>query len=204
MWPNLQSKKLSDYNPHLSRQELIRRSRILGIDEEKPKLIDDLRADGFSVDYDLTGDDTTKIEKSLYDLIILDFGKVGEKYGKDEGLSLLKHIKRENPAPFILAYTSRSLPPAQAEFYRLTNGTLIKDAGIQESFSKIEDSLRQALNIERVWAAVLQLAIKNPEDKKEIEDLLLKCLKRKKFDTLKDKLSSHVGESIKDGLVGVL
>jgi hypothetical protein len=50
----------------------------------------------------------------------------------------------------------------------------------------------------------MQLAIKDPEDKKEIEDLLLKCLKRKKFDTLKDKLASHVGQSIKDSLVGVL
>jgi len=197
-------KKLSDYNPNLSRQELIRQSRILMIDDEQPALIEDLRKDGFSVDYDPTGNDTTKIEKNLFDLIILDFGGVGKNFGKDQGLSLLKHIKRVNPAPFVLAYTSKSLPAEQSEFYRLTNGTLFKDAGIQESFSKIEDSLRQAHNVERIWAAVLQLTLKNPEDKKELEATLLKCLKKKKFDTLYELLTHHVGAAIKDSLVGIL
>jgi hypothetical protein len=74
-------KNLSDYNPNLSRPELIRRSRILMIDDDQPKLIEDLKADGFSVDYDPTGNDTAKIEKGLYDLIILDFGGVGAKFG---------------------------------------------------------------------------------------------------------------------------
>jgi len=204
MFKFLQQKPLSDYNPKLSRQELIRRSRILVIDDEKPKLINDLGADGFSVDYDSTGDDTSKIEKNLYDLIILDFGGVGKKFGQDQGLSLLKHIKRVNPAAIVLAYTSKSLPAEQSEFYRLTNGTLSKDAGIQESFSKIEDSLREALNVERIWAAVLQLVVKDPEDKKELQATLMKCLKKNKFDNLNEQLAHHVGAAIKDTLVGVL
>jgi DNA-binding response OmpR family regulator len=204
MWNPFKHKQLSDYNPNLSRQELIRRSRILVIDDEQPKLIEDLRKDGFSVDYDPTGNDTTNIEKNLYDLIILDFGGVGEKFGRDQGLSLLRHIKRVNPAPFILAYTSKSLPATQADFYRLTNGTLSKDAGIQESFLKIEDSLREALNVERLWTAVLQLALKNPEDRADLQETLLKCLKKKKFDSLYAKLAHHVGEAIKENLVGFL
>jgi DNA-binding NarL/FixJ family response regulator len=198
------TKSLSEYNPKLTRQELIRRTRILVIDDEKPKLIDDLMADGFSVEYDQSGDDTAKIEKNLFDLIILDFGGVGKKYGQDQGLSLLKHIKRVNPAVFVLAYTSKSLPAEQSEFYRLTNGTLSKDGGIQESFSKIEDSLRQALDVERIWDAVLQLAIANQDDKKDLHTTLLKCLKKKKFDSLNEKLGEYIGQSIKDTLVGVL
>jgi DNA-binding NarL/FixJ family response regulator len=137
-------------------------------------------------------------------LIILDFGGVGKKFGQDQGLSLLKHIKRVNPATIVLAYTSKSLPAEQSEFYRLTNGTLSKDAGIQESFSKIEDSLREALNIERIWAAVLQLVVKDPEDKKELQATLMKCLKKNKFDNLNEQLAHHVGAAIKDTLVGVL
>jgi CheY-like chemotaxis protein len=109
MFSILSKKTLSEYNPKLSRQELIRRARLLIIDDEKPQLIDDLKKDGFSVDYDAAGNDTAKIEKNLYDLIILDFGEVGKNFGKDHGLSLLKHIKRVNPAAFVLAYTSKSL-----------------------------------------------------------------------------------------------
>lgn len=204
MFSLFHKKKVSDYNPNLSRQDLIRKSRILMIDDEKPALIDDLIKDGFSVDYDPTGDDTAKIEKNLYDLIILDFGGVGKKFGKDQGLSLLKHIKRVNPAPFVLAYTSKSLPAEQSEFYRLTNGTLSKDAGIQESFAKIEESLRQAISVERIWNSVLQLALANPEDKKQLETVLLKCLKKKKFDSLYELLADRLGSSVKESLIGIL
>ena len=204
MWNLFPKKTLAEYSPSLTRQELIRRSRILIIDDERPALIEDLQADGFSVDHDPTGDDTTKIEKNLYDLIILDFGGVGKKFGKDQGLSLLKHIKRVNPAPFVLAYTSKSLAAEQSEFYRLTNGTLFKDAGIEESFSKIEDSLRQAQNVERIWGAILKLALKNPEDKKQLEEVLMKCLKKKKFDSLYEALAHHVGSAVKESLVGLL
>jgi DNA-binding NarL/FixJ family response regulator len=146
---------LAQFNPSLTRDDLIRRCRILVIDDERPQLIDDLMKSGFAIDHDPTGDDLSKVEAGLYDLILLDFGGIGIKYGKDQGLSLLRHIKRINPGQFILAYTSKSLPPEQSEFYRLTDGTLYKDAGIQESFAKIEDSLRDALNVVRLWQAAM-------------------------------------------------
>jgi DNA-binding NarL/FixJ family response regulator len=197
-------KELAEYNPQLTREELIKRCRILVIDDEKPSLIDDLSRDGFAVDYDNKGDDVSKIEKNIYDLVLLDFGGVGMAYGRDQGLSLLKHIKRVNPATFVLAYTSKSLPPEQSAFYRLTDGTLYKDAGIQESFERIEQSLRQALNVERIWDGIVQLALKNPEDRGELEKTLMRCLKKKKFDNLYDRLAHEVGQSVKDGLVGGL
>ena len=158
------TKKLADYNPHLTREGLQRRSRILVIDDQKPDLIIDLSNACFAVDHDSNGNDITKIEKNLYDMILLDFGGVGLRWGDDEGLSLLRHIKRVNPAPFVLAYTSKNLTPTQSEFYRLTDGTLYKDAGIQESLEKIEDSLRIAMDVERLWRATLKLALeKTPQ-----------------------------------------
>jgi hypothetical protein len=58
--------------------------------------------------------------------------------------------------------------------------------------------------VERIWGAVLQLTLKNPEDKKELQEVLLKCLKKKKFDSLYEKLGYHLGESIKESLTGIL
>ena len=160
---------ISKYNPELSRDDLIRRCRILVIDDQRPALIDDLTASGFSVDYDASGDNMANAEKQLYDLILLDFGGVGLKYGKDQGLSLLRHIKRVNPGQFVLTYTSKALPPQQSsEFYRFTDGTLSKDAGIQESFEKIEDSLREAVRVDRMWAATLA-RIPNRRDRDQLQ-----------------------------------
>jgi DNA-binding NarL/FixJ family response regulator len=197
-------KKLADYNPHLTREDLQRRSRILVIDDERPGLITDLSNACFAVDHDSNGDDTTKIEKNLYDLILLDFGGVGLKWGDDEGLSLLRHIKRVNPAPFVLAYTSKNLTPPQSEFYRLTDGTLYKDAGIQESLEKIEDSLRIALDVERLWRATLKLALEKNTPDPELEKILLKSLRKKSPDSILAAVSAQTGQTIKDQLPGIL
>jgi CheY-like chemotaxis protein len=63
---------LASYNPQLTREELIKRCRILVIDDERPSLIDDLTRDGFAVDHDEKGDEVGRIERNLFDLILLD------------------------------------------------------------------------------------------------------------------------------------
>lgn len=190
---------VSKYNPELTRDDLIHRCRILVIDDQRPALIDDLVRCGFAVDYDAAGDDMTKVEKQLYDLILLDFGGVGEKYGKDQGLSLLRHIKRINPSQFVLAYTSKSLPPHQSsDFYRLTDGTMSKDAGIQESFEKLEDSLKQALKVDRIWNATLA-TIPSVVDRKKLARAMNISINKRSSEPVRkmvDHLPSIAGEKV--------
>src|ERR1043166_8477408 len=93
----------------IPRDELRRRSRILVIDDERPELVDDLKRGGFAVDYqeDINKQNLVVLDQPLYDLILLDFGNVGTKIGSEQGLTLLRHIKRINPATIVLAYTDR-------------------------------------------------------------------------------------------------
>ena len=174
----------------LPREELIRRSRILFIDDETPGLITDLQKAHFAVDH-VTDIDSTNIEyidKKLYDLILLDFGGVGLHFGEDEGLSLLKYIKRVNPATIVLSYTSKALKPHHADFYRLTDGVLQKDAGIADSTEKIEEALRKAHSISNVWSGLLAVCDVQPgsDEDKKMQDLLVRGLNnRGKMDSLK-------------------
>src|SRR5687768_14438088 len=128
MWPFSRKLRIETLNAALPREDLIRRSRILVIDDERPEIIDDLQRAHFSVDYvpDITKDELDRIEQPLYDLVLLDFGNVGSSFGADQGLSLLRHIKRVNPAVIVLAYTSKAITSDQADFYRLANGVLAK------------------------------------------------------------------------------
>jgi hypothetical protein len=68
----------------MPRDELVRRSRILIIDDERPDLMDDLKAAHFSVDHvtDIEPGKIDLIERSLYDLILLDLGDVGAAFGR--------------------------------------------------------------------------------------------------------------------------
>jgi CheY-like chemotaxis protein len=203
--------KIESLKAQLPREELIRRSRVLVVDDERPDLIDDLQRARFSVDYvaDITKENLGIIEQPLYDLVLLDFGNVGGAFGDDQGLSLLKHIKRVSPATMVFAYTSKALTSGQADFYRLADGVLAKDAGIGESTEKIEQGLVRAHSVENLWQGVLAVAGVVPGSKTDTEwqDLLVRGTRdRTKLGKLNEKirasLSSEVATKIAIGLSG--
>lgn len=193
-----EKKQISSLVTKLPREELLRRSRILIIDDEQPDIITDLKGARFSVDYvpDVDATNMDVIERQLYDLVLLDFGRVGTHFGADEGLSLLRHIKRVNPAIVVLTYTSKALKTEHADFYRLADATLAKDAGIQESLQKIEEGLRKAHSLPNVWASLLAVCDIKPGSKEDadLQDLLVRGLNKKaKMDQLKEKVIAMLG-----------
>ena len=172
--------EFSSLKQNISRDKLKRNSRILFIDDEKIELVEDLKKEGFSADQDFTGNDSlVNIERGMFDLVILDFKGVGKKYGGDDGLSLLRSIKRVNPSLYVLAYTSQNLSPAQSsEFYTLCDGTLIKDIGVADSVQRIEDALRAAAEPKRIWHGILKsMGIEENSDRaKELEKKIMKAI----------------------------
>src|SRR5437667_6033379 len=78
MFGLFEKKQIASLVAKLPREELLRRSRILIIDDEKPEIIEDLKAAGFAVDYfpDVDSKNMNCLDRPLYDLILLDFGKV--------------------------------------------------------------------------------------------------------------------------------
>jgi len=60
-------KNISALEAKFSREELLRRSRILIVDDEKPELIGDLQQAGFAVDYqsDITNANMALIDRPI-------------------------------------------------------------------------------------------------------------------------------------------
>lgn len=137
--------------------DLMRRCRLLVVDDEYPELVDELKALGYSVDYekDIDKNNINKLHKNLYSAVILDYRGVGKEFGNDHGLSLLRHLKRVVPATVIIAYTSKPVTSKNSDFFRIADFVLNKDDGIQESTEKIETALRRAVSIENLWGAFL-------------------------------------------------
>lgn len=193
---------LSEYTPTLTREELIRRSRILVIDDETPPLIEDLRREGFSVDHDSIGSEITKINRGLYTIVILDYSGIGRNFGKNQGLDLLREIKRCNPACYVVAYTSKSLKIHQSDFYRLADATLSKDSGWSETIEKVEASLREAYDVARLWDSVLTLCKADNKQRKILTRALAVAIETNNEEHIMAKLGKLVGASVSDTLVG--
>lgn len=202
-------KSLIGINANLPRDEMIRRSRVLIIDDEEPEIINDLCAANFSVDYlpDVTPDQMNYLDQGRYDLILLDFGNVGKHFGKDEGLSLLQHIRRVNPAVVVIAYTSKFLGTEHADFYREADLVLAKDAGIQDSTAKVEQGLRKAHSFENLWPALLSVCDIAPgsAQDREWQDLLVRSMDKQRYrDRLKAKVLHTLGSDGAQKLVSAL
>jgi DNA-binding response OmpR family regulator len=180
MWPFSLSKEqisISQIAIPYPREQLIKNSRIVIIDDEEPQLKQDLEQRGFAVTYakDIEMNLQQQIESGIYDLIILDFAGVGTSIGPEEGLSILRHVRRVSPAVIILAYTSKALDSSKADFYRLTDGVLSKDSGIGESQEKVEDALRKAHSPSNLWKALVNKLGITPgsEQEKDLEKRFL-------------------------------
>lgn len=194
---------LNDLQFNIIRSDLISQSRILFIDDEEPELIEELKKAGFSIDHipDLTTENCHLIEQKKYHLILLDFGNVGKKLGKEEGLTLLRLIKRINPTIVVFSYTSKALSASQAEFFTMSDGNLPKDAAITDSMEKIEEGLRKAHSIERNWISLLHLLgiTVGSEKDLELQNDFIRALKKKdKIELFKKRfISDKFGDSNK-------
>lgn len=157
MWPFAKKQvNLEALSKPLARDELLRRGRIAVLDDEEPEMLKDLRGYGLSVDLIHSTSDQAfaRLEGSFYDILLLDYGGIGTTFGVDEGLDVLRHLKRTNPALRVLAFTGRSFDASKADFFRLTDGVVRKDAGIRETLEVLEEQLSELLTPLHYWHAL--------------------------------------------------
>lgn len=152
MWHFWKKRLVGQISDRLPRDELVKRARVAIVDDEEPEVLADLRHQGISVDYLQSTEDPSfcKVESGLYDLLLLDYGGVGDSFG-DQGLDVLRHLRRVNPGLRILAYTARTFDASKADFFRLADGVLKKDAGIRETLEEIESQLRDSMTPAFQW-----------------------------------------------------
>jgi hypothetical protein len=154
--------RLAELTTPPMREDLIRRGRIALLDDETPELLQDLQAPGFSIDHLKSTSDPrfVNIENGLYHLLLLDYAGIGRNYGSDEGIDVLRHLRRVNPALIVLAFSGRTFDASKSDFFRLCHAVLKKDAGIRETLETIEHHLGIALTAAHQWkslCAVLQI-----------------------------------------------
>lgn len=200
-------KKLDSIKFSIPREDLIRKSRILLIDNEKPDVFEDIKSAGFSIDYveDVNKENIHIVDR--YDLIVLDFGDVGRDFGDGEGLSLLKYIKRVNPAIVVLAYTSKALTSQNSDFYRISDLVLGKDTGIQDTLEKVESGLILAHSPKYRWNAILKISnidIGGDEDSKLQDQFIAAISDKSKRIKFKEKIVGFESQEIGKKLASVL
>ncbi len=170
---------LEQMSTELPRSEVLRRGRVVILDDEVPEMIADLKRQGLAVEHWVSTSDSNfgRLETGFYDVLLLDYGGIGRSFGHDEGLDVLRHLKRVNPALKILAFSSRTFDASKADFFRLSDGVIRKDAGIREMMEQIETHLSQSLTPATYFKAICTTLGIEPESEsaKRIGRLILRA-----------------------------
>jgi len=163
--------------PPLSREEIIKRARILVIDDGEFPLIVLFERDGYTIQQWKDVDDLRPLENGDFDLILLDLRGVGRKHSADEGFGLLKHIRKSSPAQIVVAYSNAGLSLEYQKFFEDADAVLHKTTDYVEYKRTIDSLLERRFSLgfylDRVGAALGDLAPQAPKARKKARKAIL-------------------------------
>jgi DNA-binding NarL/FixJ family response regulator len=126
--------------PEISMEDVRKRSKILVIDDMDFAYLELFINDGYSIDKWNDVDDLPKLEKGYYDIILLDIQGIGKAQSAEQGLGILKHLRKTSPAQVIIAFSNADYSLKYQDFFRMADLTLSKSSDYVE-FKRAVDRL---------------------------------------------------------------
>jgi len=115
-------------------------ARILNIDDQEWPYQPLLERDGYHVERWAEIRTLTQLTDGHYNLILLDIQGVGmTESQKLQGLGILEHIKRTNPAQSVIVYSSKAQKPSMNKYISMADAVLDKADPYVEFKSAIDD-----------------------------------------------------------------
>jgi CheY-like chemotaxis protein len=158
MWPfapNL-SKALRPRPLHEVRRQL----RLLVIDDDPNAFPTEiLRQEGYNIVEWRRVERISDIERGDYDIVVLDIGGVAlhlTEVTNQDGLGVLDHLKRNNPAQIIIAFSGNQFDIAKNEFFTKANAVLAKPVDALKCKETLDAVIQREFTPERLWERVEQ------------------------------------------------
>jgi len=163
--------------PRLSREEIVKRARILVIDDGDFPLMVLFERDGYTIQQWKDVDDLRPLENGDFDLILLDLRGVGRKHSADEGFGILKHIRKSSPAQIVVAYSNADLSLEYQRFFDDADAVLHKTTDYVEYKRTVDGLLEKRFSLgfylDRVGAALGDLAPQAPKARNKARRAIL-------------------------------
>jgi CheY-like chemotaxis protein len=114
--------------------EVRRQLRLLVVDDDPNAFpTEALRLEGYNITEWRRVERLADIERGEYDIVVLDIGGVAlhlTQVSKQDGLGVLEHLKRNNPAQIIIAFSGNQYDISKSEFFTKANAILGKPADV--------------------------------------------------------------------------
>ena len=190
-------KEIENYEAVLPPEELMKRTRIVVIDDEDTFPFDVLKTEGFSIDHWSDVLDLSKLERGFYDIIILDIGGIGRELDSDnEGLAVLRHIKGVNPSQIVIAHSGQSYESSKIAFFQQADQYVPKPTSALSWKEILDDIIRTKMSVAHYWGTlkcILQANGLGEKQVKKVEKVIIKAGQGRSGD-IGDSLTKVVGK----------
>src|ERR1700685_352014 len=126
--------------PDVTFDEIKKRARLLVIDDTEFPYETLFKRDGYTLEKWSDIDDLPKIETNYYDILLLDMQGVGQQQSSQQGLGILRHLKKTTPGQIVIAYSSAEFSLSAQEFFDMADAVLSKTSDYVE-FKQTVDGL---------------------------------------------------------------
>lgn len=127
--------------PQLEHDEIVKRARVLVLDDGEFPYLRLFRRDGYTIEKWNRVKDLPALEAGDYDVILLDLHGVGLAESADQGFGVLAHLRKVNPAQIVVAYSNAEWSVDYQAFFESADAVLHKTKDDYVSFKRTVDGL---------------------------------------------------------------
>lgn len=180
--------------PEITDEEIKKRARLLVIDDEEFIYKDLFHRDGYAIDKWDDVEDLSKLEHNYYDLVLLDVMGVGQKLSADQGLGILRHIRKTAPTQLVIAFSNSEYSLKYQEFFDEADKVLDKGADYVEFKLAVDKLLRERFSLGFYLNKVLATVGNKVEDPVRLEREAKKAILQADSITLKKYLHAKLSD----------
>lgn len=157
-WFVSKPKRLADVVPKPNLATIRKRVKIIVIDDDKNAFpVKALQTEGYMVEYWKEVQSLDKLENGEFDIIVLDIGGVAQHLSEEDGLGVLKQIKRRNPAQVVVALSGQTFDIGKSAFFKQADDVLTKPVDVIRCRQVIDDLMVSKCSIIGQWEAVYEM-----------------------------------------------
>lgn len=187
--------------PEIPIEEIRKRARLLVIDDIDFYYYDLFKRDGYVIDKWDDIESLDKLEQGHYDIILLDINDVGKQYSQEQGLGILKHLKKVSPWQIIIAYSDASFSLTYQEFFLAADARLSKSEDYVQYKSTVDRLLKAQFSLGFYVDKVISIVQPYGVDVERIKQATERAILRNTTAPLEGALSAYIDKKDVIGMV---
>jgi CheY-like chemotaxis protein len=190
--------------PEVSLEEIRKRARLLVVDDSEFPYEPLFRRDGYNLEKWPDVQDLPKLESGYFDLILLDVQGVGGEYSSEQGLGILRHLRKTTPTQLIIAYSSADYSLKYQDFFRLADAVLEKSSDYFEFKRQVDKLLQDRFSLGFYVGRIRALLAGQLDEPERLEKAVRKAVREGSTSAVSRLLSGRVDPDIASVVMNIV